>query len=253
MNANKKNRVQANFTLKIGEDLLAMEASVPDARTSAVELIPVFQKLTDQIVAHSIELTERNGKTISCKAGCGACCKQPVPVTLLELEHLNSVIKKMPEQRQQRVRATFAHHLSVIEDAGLLDSLQNISDLAPDQRRQLAKDYFKLGLECPFLENQSCGIYQDRPLECREFLVTSDPRYCAELDPQGIEHVEQQAWMASALRKLSIDSQSSDSCGWVLMIFALEMAKPGRLRFRKKWGKQWLETFIQYAIGKRLP
>lgn len=209
----------------------------------------MFQQLTNQIVAHSIELTERQGKTISCKAGCGACCKQPIPVTLLEVEHLNRVVKRMPEQKQKRVRATFSHHLKAVTDAGLLEKLKSVSSLETGQKHQLAKDYFKLGLDCPFLENQSCGIYQDRPLECREFLVTSDPRHCAELDPQGIEHIERQMWMSSALRKLSIDSQTSDDRGWVPMIFALELARSGRLRFKKKLGKEWLEAFIRHAIG----
>ncbi len=250
MKPKKNKQIHATFNLKIIDDVLEMEASVPDSRTSAVDLVPVFQKLTNQIVAHSIELTERKGKTISCKAGCGACCKQPVPVTLLEVEHLNRVVRKMPEQRQRRVRETFAHHLKVVEDAGFSGPLQKLAELEPEQRHALAKDYFELGLECPFLENQSCSIYQDRPLECREFLVTSDPQHCASLDPEGIEHIDRQVWMASALRKLSIDSQNSDSGGWVLMIFALELAKSGRLRFKKRPGKEWLERFIQHAIGK---
>lgn len=253
MTAKKRNRVNVNFELNVAGDPLTHHAPVLDAKTTAVELIPAFQAFTNQVVEHSIKLTEREGKTISCKAGCGACCKQPVPVTLLEVEHIDRVVKKMPAQKQQDVRAVFAHHLKAVEDAGLLEKLKSISDLEPEQRHQLAADYFKLGLECPFLENQSCGIYEDRPLECREFLVTSDPGYCAELDAKGIEHIDQQMHMASALRKLSIDSQNTDGRGWVLMIFALELAKSGRLRFRKKASKEWVKTYIQYAIDKPVP
>jgi Fe-S-cluster containining protein len=249
MKTKKKQLMQVSFNLKIVDDLLPMKASVPDARTTAVDLIPVFQKLTNQVVDHSIELTQREGKEISCKAGCGACCKQPVPVTLLEVEHLNRVVKKMPEQRQRRVRATFAHHLKVVEEAGLLEQFRNMADIDSEQRRQLATDYFELALECPFLENQSCGIYQDRPLECREFLVTSDPKYCAQLDPEKIEHINRQMWMSSALRKLSIDSQNNDKRGWVLLIFALDLAKSGRLRFKKKWAKDWLQDFMKHVTG----
>jgi len=250
MSTGKKKHVSASFNLKIGEDVLSMEASVPEARISALELIPVFQKLTNQSVAHAIELTERKGKKISCRAGCGACCKQPVPVTLLEAEHINRLVKKMPEKQQQVIRARFAHHLKTVTDAGMRDELENIANLDTGQKHRLAKEYFALGLDCPFLENQSCGIYQDRPLECREFLVTSDPRFCAELDPAGIEHVEQPLSMASALRKLSLDSQNTSGRGWILMIFALELTKSGRMRFKKKWGKEWLETFIRHLVGK---
>ena len=250
MTVKKKSRVTANFDLKIVDDVLSMEASVPDARISALEMMSVFQKITNQTVAYSIELTERTGRKISCKAGCGACFKQPVPVTLLEAEHLNQLVKKMPEQQQQRVRARFKHHIEAVTDAGLLDGLENITDLATGQKHRLAKEYFDLGLDCPFLENQSCGIYKDRPLQCREFLVTSDPRFCAELDPDRIEHVEQPVSMATALRKLSLDSQNTTGRGWILMIFAMELAKSGRLRFKKKWGKTWLESYIRYVVGK---
>lgn len=251
MTLKKTNRVTAKFNLKIVDDVLPMEATVPDARINALEMIPVFQNLTNQTVAYSIDLTERKGKKISCKAGCGACCKQPVPVTLLEAEYLNRLIMNMPEKQQQKVRAGFAHTIKTVTEAGLLEDLENISDLATEQKRRLAKEYFELGLECPFLENQSCGIYQHRPLQCREFLVTSDPRFCAELDPEGIEHVEQPISMASALRQLSLDSSNNKKGrGWILMIFAMKLAKPGRSRLRRKWGKEWLEGFLSYAIGK---
>jgi hypothetical protein len=33
--------------------------------------------------------------------------------------------------------------------------------------------YFLQGVACPFLEAESCGIHPDRPLACREYLVTS--------------------------------------------------------------------------------
>ena len=250
MTAKKKTRVSANFDLRIGDDVLAMKASVPEARINALELLPVFQKLTNQVVAHSIELTERKGRKISCKAGCGACCKQPVPVTLLEAEYLNQLVKQMPAAQQLRVRAKFKQHIETVTEAGLRDRLENISDLATAQKHRLAQEYFDLNLDCPFLENQSCGIYKDRPLQCREFLVTSDPRFCAELDPERIEHVEQPVSMAAALRKLSLDSQNTTGRGWILMIFALDLAKSGRLRFKKKWGKAWLESYIGYVVGK---
>lgn len=253
MTPKKTRRIRVSLELKLADDVLKLEAPVTDAKTTAVELIPAFQAFTNQVVAHSIKLTERQGKTISCKAGCGACCKQPVPVTLIEVEHLNRVVKKMPDREQQRIRAIFAHHLEVVEEAGLIDKLRNIPALEPAEKRELAAKYFKLGLECPFLENQSCGIYPDRPLECREFLVTSDPRYCAELDAEGIEHIDQQMHMAAALRKLSADSHNAAGRGWVLMIFALDLAKSGRLRFKKKPSKEWVKGFLQYATDKSIP
>jgi Fe-S-cluster containining protein len=34
-------------------------------------------------------------------------------------------------------------------------------------------------MPCPFLEDESCSIHPDRPLVCREYLVTSPAELCA--------------------------------------------------------------------------
>src|SRR5262249_39570688 len=39
--------------------------------------------------------------------------------------------------------------------------------------------YFRQGVPCPFLEDESCSIHPHRPLVCREYLVTSAPDACA--------------------------------------------------------------------------
>lgn len=39
--------------------------------------------------------------------------------------------------------------------------------------------YFALGIPCPFLVDDSCGIHPARPLACREYVVASDPTHCA--------------------------------------------------------------------------
>jgi Fe-S-cluster containining protein len=35
-----------------------------------------------------------------------------------------------------------------------------------------------LGLVCPFLETDLCGIYEHRPFVCRQYLVTSPKELC---------------------------------------------------------------------------
>ncbi len=47
----------------------------------------------------------------------------------------------------------------------------------------LKLDYFALGIACPFLEAESCGIYEERPMICREHLVTTPAACCS--DPQS--------------------------------------------------------------------
>ena len=49
--------------------------------------------------------------------------------------------------------------------------------------------YFALGIPCPFLEEESCSIHPDRPLVCREYLVTSPAELCAGPTQEGVTPV----------------------------------------------------------------
>ncbi|MDX1981463.1 MAG: YkgJ family cysteine cluster protein, partial [Bryobacteraceae bacterium] len=53
-------------------------------------------------------------------------------------------------------------------------------ELTPQRAREIAAEYFGLGLVCPFLEDDACGIYEQRPFVCRQYLVTSPAEMCAD-------------------------------------------------------------------------
>lgn len=252
MKTKSKASLTANFDLKVGEQVVSLNAIVPDSKTTAVDLIPVYQTLTNQIVSHSIEQSVKVGKNISCKVGCSSCCAHAVPVTELEALNLAKVVSKMPEHRQKRIRQRFADAQAVLADAGLEDSLQNIASLDNESRRDLGVKYFSLRIDCPFLEQQSCSIYSDRPLECREFLVTSEPKYCDELNVNEIKHIDSKLRLTPALRKQSQVCFGEKSEGWMLMVYCLDWAKSNKKRLKKKPAKLWLQEFIGLATNRKV-
>ena len=79
-------------------------------------------------------------------------------------------------------RARFADREQRLRDAGLADAfLQRVDALGADAARALAHaTCFKLGLACPFLDEDACSIHPQRPFVCRQYLVTSDPALCAD-------------------------------------------------------------------------
>lgn len=249
MKGKKQPTITASFILRIGDKQLPLSATVPDRDVTALELIPVIQQLCDSTVSHTIAETQKAGKQISCQAGCGACCAQPVPVTTVEAENLARVIRDMPAARRRAVKARIARSLAAVREAGLDGKLRTLPALTREERRKVAADYFNLKLDCPFLENQSCSIYADRPLECREFLVTSDPKYCASLDGEKIEHVKSTVRLTPALRQLCRDAESESGPGWMLMIYCLESSSGNKSSRPKKHGAQWLKEFMKYVCS----
>ena len=85
----------------------------------------------------------------------------------------------------------------------------------------IGMDYFRLGIACPFLEDESCSIHPDRPIACREYLVTSPPRIARAPRPRPSAASPCLGQASEALRKVG----SSSGAPWVPLSLALEWAE----------------------------
>jgi len=162
-------------------------------------ILPFAQQLTEQLTKIAIEQEEQAGKKVSCRAGCGACCRQVIVISFVEAEGIAAAIAKMPLERQEAIRQRFAQAIAQLEAAGLLDQTERPGDRSlvgvkanssVSAAGEVARRYFEQQIACPFLENESCGIYADRPLVCREYHVTSPAEHCQRIYQIGVDRVE---------------------------------------------------------------
>ncbi|MDH3494026.1 MAG: hypothetical protein OEM82_10780, partial [Acidobacteriota bacterium] len=73
--------VTGKVTISIGGAPVDMQMTVPATPVTVRRMLPVFRQMTNSFVGIGVGAAEADGKSISCKAGCGACCRQPVPVS----------------------------------------------------------------------------------------------------------------------------------------------------------------------------
>lgn len=139
--------------------------TVPLAVTTADQLLDAARALVDGDVDG---IGRRPEISISCGPGCGACCRQAVPVTAAELRAIRVWLDALPDDERQ------GHDERIAATAAALDAADAEAIGTGDERA-----YFALGIACPFLVDESCGIHPARPLACREYVVTSDPTHCA--------------------------------------------------------------------------
>lgn len=66
-------KVEAHFSLRIGEGVLSATIVVPAGRTTLMQLLPIIQNLENAIVGRMAQEAAETGRPISCGAGCGAC------------------------------------------------------------------------------------------------------------------------------------------------------------------------------------
>lgn len=223
------------LVLRIDGEPLRVSAPQPPARARLDELLPAMQAIDNAAIDHAVRKAEATGAQVTCAKGCSACCRaQPVPVTPPETHALLLLVESMPAPRRREVEARFADRVERLRDAGLADAfLQRDPALDADGARRLARDYFALGLVCPFLEDDACSIHPSRPFVCRQYLVTSDPALCADPFENPVDVVPMPLHAATAMLSAASAAMSTPQ-HTVPLTLALEHARLHRDALRQR-------------------
>lgn len=240
----------ARLALRLGGERYELEAVVPEGPARVVDVLPGIRAITDAVVRASIETAEQAGSAISCRAGCGACCRQPVPIAESEAVALSELVAAMPEERRGRVEARFAAGIEQLEAHGLLERLTKAMTLGDlSERQAVGIECFRLGIACPFLEDESCSIHADRPLACREYLVTSPAEHCSDPDPDRIELVPVNVNTSSALGRLRADGALGETRMQPLLLALSTAGEPQPEEEEEEARPLGTELFERYVRG----
>jgi hypothetical protein len=104
---------------------LRARVTVPAGPTRLRVLLPMVQALTDHVVGAAVKAVEEQGHHVSCQKGCGACCRQLVPIAEEEARQLRDLIEALPEPRRTAVRSRFREARRRLDEAGLLEQLRH--------------------------------------------------------------------------------------------------------------------------------
>jgi len=216
---------RVSFRLPVGGAFLNASANLPTGRTTLTQLLPVIQNLENAIIGRVAEEAQEAGTPISCRAGCGACCRQMVPVSFFEAEALAQWFETLPEERRAELEGCFHRALLALRDAGVIEKLLGDSwTLDEESATQMAIDYFHAGVPCPFLEDESCSIHPIRPLICREYLVTSPPALCQDPAMNVVTGVQLPTKLSRVLFAFG-QRIAQDRRGWVPLVFLMAWRK----------------------------
>jgi Fe-S-cluster containining protein len=182
---------------------IAAGLTVPGEPASLEIWLPLVQAIASQIAARARDSSETAGRPVSCSNGCGACCRQPVSVSLIEAQALANLVAQMPAPRQREVRRRFAEGQARLAQSGVLTGDHSAPapefPLARTASQRLIAAWFALQIVCPFLEDESCSIYEDRPLICREHMVTTPAGACSRPFREAVDWIELPVRIADAL------------------------------------------------------
>jgi Fe-S-cluster containining protein len=212
--------VTAQVSLSSPDWQMRVEVTVPTGPTRLRQMLPLVQSLADQVVACGEQGARDEGQRISCKAGCGACCRQLVPIAEVEARHVRDLIEAMPEPRRTTIRARFAEAYRRLQASGILEKLVQRESWEEGEGRTIGLEYFAQGIACPFLQDESCSIYADRPVSCREYLVTSPAENCRQPSAETVHMVRMPMKVWTALARFDAPPPGARFLRWVPLILA---------------------------------
>ncbi len=230
--------------LSVSGESLPVSMSVPVGKVPLRRMLPVIQKMSSEFISMGIGNLRDAGKEISCRPGCGACCRQLVPIAESEAIALREYVDGLEEPKQSEVTSKFAAATEQLKQSGFFERLE--ADAAAEDEHaynERVKEYFNFQIACPFLVDESCSIHEIRPIACREYLVTSPPELCASAEGEGVDNVHHFFQVKEALISLS-RVRLSEHLPFVPLIRLMEFTDSNVGETDARTGKVWMQGFF---------
>jgi Fe-S-cluster containining protein len=249
---NASNSVTSDISVKGDGWELSARVTVPTTPTDASELLPLARAISDSIVRETSKVVERSGEAVSCKANCGACCRHLVAISEVEARRIGNVVNSMPEPRKSEILSRFADARVRLESEGMLERLLDAEKVTGDEYGPLALAYFQKHIACPFLENESCSIYSERPITCREYLVMSPPEHCSRPEENNVRRVDMPLRVFNAIARWQSAPAEHFKERWVPLILAPEWAEQNPAGPPDKSGLELLKELLHHLSVKEI-
>lgn len=210
---------------------------------SLAGLVQTALDLTNALVDRAVKLEVIAGRTLSCCAGCGACCRHMVPLSPPEAFYLMDVIDGFDAPRRDEVLSRFDKIENELDRRRMIEELLD-PRLTDETALPIAKRYFALGLACPFLVDESCSIHQHRPVACRDFNVTSPAEWCAKPYQHDIAKVPMPLPLSAPLSRLTAALSGENACLIPLTLVPRWTRAHAELRKRQWPGPKLFDRFL---------
>jgi Fe-S-cluster containining protein len=159
-----------------------------------------------------------------------------VPVSPPEAVLLQEIVESMAEPGKSATKKRFSLAEEHLKSTGLIEELE-----APDNPllHKAEEEYFLQQIPCPFLENESCGIYDFRPSRCREYLVFTPPENCSDPYHQKIG-------------RLPVSMRLNEALTWLWASMTMEKPRYIPLVLSMKWTQENHKTRVIGADPKHM-
>lgn len=229
-------------------EALHTQIAYRNCQATLADVIPMARLLSKKIIQTVLRNLSRNGTPVPCRKGCTECCRHLAICSVPEAFHLVKKAAIMPMNQWEHITAVCSSVTKQVHEylRRYIANNNCIDDVLVNkqQLKQISDWYFGKKVSCPFLLNDSCAIYEQRPIVCCEHLVTgSSP--CWENRMGDVKEVEIPIRIEIAL-KLMTSKLEQTTAESVILPCIFDWYVENRMRANRTWpAKVLAEHFVE--------
>jgi len=209
------------------------------------DIVPLARTICSKITTVVLKSIHRNEGQIPCNKGCSTCCKRClIPLSVPEAFRLNDEIEKAPIDKSHSIWKdclnASRHLLTQNTTKKFINQLSVSATHKPASLNHISDWYSSLKLACPFLHQDICTIYEQRPLACREHFIISSTGGCNN-ENCFAEVLDIPIRVSNALGQLASDLEGTDEEAVILPLILL-WCKDHTKRAERTWPFEMMVT-----------
>ncbi len=233
--------------LDISGKLLHIRIGAENKAAKLSDMVPLARLLSAKIISTIEEPLINSGDTITCHANCSHCCRYLIPLTIPEAMQLTEVVTTMAEWERRFVDESTLLTARCLLELTPKQSLEKITNAEIEtgfKLKDISDWYSRMNLPCPFLLNNLCTIYEQRPIACREHLAISPASHCKVNSTNQPQLLQMPLSVLEALAQLTNEVEGTTPEA-IILPFALVWCRENPEYLKHSWpASQLLRRFI---------
>jgi len=236
-----------SFELDILGEPVRFSISVTQKQARLSDIAPLARTLSTKLALVVLDRLRRNGEFVPCCKGCSMCCNYLVPLSVPEAFRLREEVLAMPaEQGRALLQSCLDTAKRILNKKPKEFDIDELTEAESQiQISQLGEWYAGLKLACPFLSHSLCTSYENRPIACREHIVTGSALLCEDERTVESQIVQMPVSVLQCLGQLTADLEQSNIEA-VILPLALPWTQENIERGERTWpAVTMVERFVE--------
>ncbi|MDD5010634.1 MAG: YkgJ family cysteine cluster protein [Phycisphaerae bacterium] len=168
-----------DFELDIAGKKIPFHINVMAKNATLADIVPLARKISTKLAIAFVADIREKGHIVPCSKGCCACCSSLIPLSVPEAFRLREELLAIPGNvSNQIMRSCINTAEKILDKAQCTAQIEGFLKNRKPRISQINKWYGELKLACPLLSENLCTLYEQRPLACREHIVTGSSASC---------------------------------------------------------------------------